>query len=91
MPAMDDRKRLVLEAVELRAMLEKASEDGARRALAAVGLHDEDAADDVRDLRQVMADWRAVKRGVFTSVGNAIALGLLGLVVAGILWHLRKP
>lgn len=87
---MEDRKRLIIEAAELRAMLEKAAEDGAKKALAAVGLHDADAADDVRDLRQVMADWRAVKRGVFTSLANAIALGLMALIGFGVLWHLRK-
>lgn len=88
---MDDRRRVMLEAQELRAMLEKASEDGARKALDAVGLHDEEAADDVRDLRQLMADWRAMKRGVLTAVGNTIVLGLMALIGAGILWHLRKP
>lgn len=88
---MDETKRLVLEAAELRAMLEKAAEDGARRALAGVGLHDEDAADDVRDLRSLMADWRTVKRGVFTSMANALVLGLIGAIATGIWWHLRKP
>ncbi len=88
---MDDRKQLVLEAAELRAMLDKAAEDGARRALAALGLQDEDAADDVRDLRHLMADYRAVKRGMFTSMANVFVIGIVGLVVAGILWHLRKP
>lgn len=88
---MDDHKRLIVEAGELRAMLEKAAEDGAKKALAAVGLHDEDAADDVRDLRNLMADFRTVKRGVFTSLANTLVLGLLAAVVAGILWQIRKP
>lgn len=88
---MDDRKQFTADADMYRAMLEKAAEDGARRALAAVGLHDEDAADDVRDLRHLMADYRAVKRSVFSSMANAFVLGLIGLMVAGILWHLRKP
>ena len=78
---MDETKRLVLEAAE----------DGARKALAGVGLHDEDAADDVRDLRSLMADWRTVKRGVFTSMANALVLGLIGAIATGIWWHLRKP
>ena len=87
---MDDKQHII-DAEMFRALLEKAAEDGARKALAGVGLHDADAADDVRDLRQVMADWRAVKRGIFTSLANAVALGTMGLIVAGILWHLRKP
>lgn len=87
---MDDHARIVLEAQELRAMLEKASEDGARKALAGVGLHDAEAGDDVRDLRQMMADWRAMKRGILTTIGNTIVLGLIGLIGFGILWHLKK-
>lgn len=87
---MDDRKQLVLEAAELRAMLDKAAEDGAKKALAAIGLHDEDAAADVRDLRQVMTDWRAMKRGILTSLGNVFVMGLIALIGTGLWWHFRK-
>lgn len=72
-------------------MVEKAAEDGARKALAGVGLHDADAGNDVHDLRQMMADWRAMKRGILTALGNTIVLGVLGLILAGALWHLRRP
>lgn len=87
---MDDRRQIVLEAQDLRAMLEKAAEEGARKALAGVGLHDDGAGDDVRDLRQVMADWRAFKRGALTSIGNAIVLGMVGLIGTGLWWHFRR-
>lgn len=88
---MDDHEQIVLQAQELRAMVEKAAEDGARKALAGVGLHDADAGNDVHDLRQMMADWRAMKRGILTALGNTIVLGVLGLILAGALWHLRRP
>lgn len=87
---MDDHKQIVLEAADLSAMLEKAAEDGARRALAGVGLHDEDAADDVRDIRSLLADYRAVKRGIFTTMANAFVLGLLALIGTGLWWHVRE-
>lgn len=87
---MDDRKQHIVDAEMYRAMLEKAAEDGAKKALAAIGLHDEDAANDVHDLRQVMADWRAMKRGVLTALGNTIVLGLLALIGTGLWWHFRK-
>jgi len=64
--------------------------DGARRALAGVGLHDEDAADDVRDIRSLLADYRAVKRGIFTTMANAFVLGLLALIGTGLWWHVRE-
>ena len=87
---MDDHARIVLEAQELRAMLEKASEDGARKALAALGLDDRDAAGDLYNLRQMMANWRAVQRGVLTTLATALVLGILSLVGLGIRWHLRQ-
>ena len=87
---MEDHARIVLEAQELRAMLEKASEDGARKALAAVGLEDKEAAGDLRDLRQVMSDWRAVRRSVLTALGTALVLGVLGLIGLGVRWHLKQ-
>jgi len=87
---MDHHKQIVLEAADLREMLEKAAEDGARRALAGVGLHDEDAADDVRDIRSLLADYRAVKRGIFTTMANAFVLGLLALIGTGLWWHVRE-
>lgn len=88
---MDEHRRFILEAQELRAMLDKSAEEGARRALAAVGLTDDEAADDVRDFIRAWRDWRAVKRGIFSSVANAIVLGLLGLIGFGVAWHMRKP
>jgi hypothetical protein len=87
---MDDKKRLALEAGELRAMLEKAAEDGARKALASVGLHDEDAADDVRNLRNLLSDWREFRGAAMRAVGNALALGLLGIIGAGLFWWFHK-
>jgi hypothetical protein len=87
---MDGRKQLVLEASELRAMLEKAAEDGARKALASVGLHDEDAASDVRDLRSLMSDWREFRGGAMRAIGNALAMGLLATFIAGILWYVNR-
>lgn len=87
---MEDRKRLVLEAQELRAMMEAAAEEGAKKALASVGLHDQEAADDVRDLRRLMADWRDFRGGALRAVGNAVAMGLLAVLGAGLLWYLNK-
>lgn len=87
---MDDRKRLTFEAAELRAMLEKAAEEGARKALASVGLHDEDAASDVRDLRSLMSDWRQFRGGAMRAVGNALAMGMLAIFVAGLLWYVNR-
>ena len=80
---------------ELRSLLEQASEAGAQRALAHLGLADESAAKDMADLRELLSAWRDAKksarkavvewlvRGVLAAlvIGLALKLGLTGLVI----------
>lgn len=47
---------VTLRPPELQAMLDAATETGARRALASLGLHDGEAAQDMRDLRRLLTD-----------------------------------
>ena len=47
-----------------------------------VGLHDDDAGNDVRDLRSLITDWRGIKKTIFQTVarwGTLIVLGILTL------------
>ena len=67
-------------------LVEAASEAGATRALARLGLHDEAAGKDVADLRQLVQGWRdaktsAVRAAVTWAVRGVIALLLLGLAL----------
>lgn len=70
-------------AAELDAALERAAEMGARRALASVGLHDEGAAGDVRDLRGLLDAWREMRRAMVRGIGTAITTVVLALLAAG--------
>ena len=72
--------------VTLRAVVEEASEIGARRALKRIGLGDEDAEDDIDELRELLAAWRAAKAATWKAaiewlVRGALALLLIGLAV----------
>ena len=70
--------------VTLRALVEEASEMGARRALARLGLADEDARDDVVELRQLLKAWRDAKKSARNAViGWVVRVGL-ALVLIGI-------
>jgi Family of unknown function (DUF6127) len=76
-------------------LLAQASETGAQRALAHLGLADESAAKDMADLRELLSAWRDAKRsarkavvewlirGVLAAllIGIAVKLGLSGLVI----------
>jgi hypothetical protein len=62
---------------ELEALLVRASETGARRALQEVGLEGKDAAEDIRDLRSLLAGFTT---GILVALiaGIAIKLKLFG-------------
>jgi hypothetical protein len=48
-----------------------------------VGLHDDDAGNDVRDLRSLITDWRGVKNIVWQTVARAGTVFVLGLLMLG--------
>lgn len=52
-------------------------------ALKEVGLHDEEAGDDVRDLRSLITDWRSIKKTIWTTIARAGTLFILGLLALG--------
>lgn len=64
---------------QLERMLDRAAKRGAAEALRAVGLHDENAGPDIREVRDLLSAWRATKRAVWTQV---IKMFVTVLVVA---------
>ncbi|MDO9370736.1 MAG: DUF6127 family protein [Sphingopyxis sp.] len=72
------------DAALLRAVVEEASELGARRALARLGLADEAARDDVSDLRQLLGAWRDAKTSAWKAVVDWAVRGMLALLVVGL-------
>ncbi|MBN8842657.1 MAG: hypothetical protein J0H88_05340 [Sphingomonadales bacterium] len=79
------------DAALLRAVVEEASELGARRALARLGLADEAARDDVSDLRQLLGAWRDAKKSAWAAVVDWAVRGTLALLVVGLAMRLGFP
>jgi hypothetical protein len=69
-----------IKSEEFKLMLEAAAEKGAKKALADVGLSDEEAIHDVHELRDLLDGWREVKK----AVGQTVAKFLTTLVLAAI-------
>ena len=81
--------------VTLRALIEEASEQGAARALAHLGLDDDKAPKDMAELRELLVAWRDAKSSARKAaigwivrmglalllIGIAVKLGLTGLVM----------
>ena len=69
---------------EFEALLERAACRGARRALQEVGLADEQAASDIRALRDLSGSIKTVQRTFLKTVVSWLTIGLLALLVAGL-------
>ena len=68
----------------LRGVIEEASELGARRALASLGLEDAGAGADLRELRGLLGAWRDAKKSAVKAVAEWCVRLVLALVVVGI-------
>jgi Family of unknown function (DUF6127) len=68
----------------LRGLVEEASEVGADRALAALGLKDDNARRDMDELRELLRAWRDAKKSAWNAVVSWAVRILLALLVAGI-------
>lgn len=68
----------------LRAIIEEASQAGAARALASLGLDDSHAAKDMAELRELLSAWRDAKKSARTAVIGWIVRGCLALLLIGL-------
>lgn len=74
------------ELITLRAIVEESSELGASRVLKRLGLGDENAQEDIDELRELLSAWRdakasAWKAGIEWLVRGCLALLLIGIAV----------
>jgi hypothetical protein len=74
---------------EFEELLARAAEEGAKRALADVGLDGSEAALDIRDLRSLLASIRFVRRTAVQTTVHIITTGVILALLAGIALKLR--
>ncbi len=70
--------------VTLRALVEEATEAGAARALASIGLHDDRAGADIVELRELIQGWRDAKRSALSAVVTWTVRALVAALLVGI-------
>ena len=85
-PPRADQGDMRMSEIEFQAMLTRAAEAGAKRALADAGIDGKDAALDIRDLRSLLDCIRFVRR---TAVQTAVHLITTGVMLA--LLAIAKP
>ncbi|KNX40147.1 hypothetical protein ROTO_33060 [Roseovarius tolerans] len=74
---------------EFEELLARAAEEGAKRALADVGLDGGEAALDIRDLRSLLASIRFVRRTAVQTTVHIITTGVILALLAGIALKLK--
>ena len=82
-PTMEDGHVRMPEE-EFEQILELSAERGAKRALADIGLVDENAATDLRDLRDLLDAVRIAKRTAWQTIVRLITTGLILALIAGV-------
>jgi hypothetical protein len=80
---MNDHKFTLTES-EMDRLIAKSAHQGAKRALADLGLHDENAATDIREIRSILDGYRVAKKGFLSAFGKAIAVCVLAILGFGI-------
>jgi|TARA_R100000482_G_scaffold59123_1_gene21492 2-iminoacetate synthase ThiH len=69
---------------ELEKIISRAAEQGAKQALKDIGLSDEEAYDDVKELRGLLDAWRATKSTVGQTIAKMLTTSILTALAVGI-------
>ena len=82
------RKSLTDEQLE--SLLERASHKGAQRALSDIGLQDNEAVHDTKDLRLLIEGYRSLKKTVANTVLKWVIVAFLGFVSFAVWTQIRN-
>jgi hypothetical protein len=69
---------------ELEAMLDRAAKKGAAEALRSLGLHDEGAAGDIRDMRNLIDAWRMTKKSIWSTTVKLGTVAVLTFIATAV-------
>ena len=88
-PKQNDVSDIRMSEIAFQAMLMRAAEAGAKRALADAGIDGKDAALDIRDLRSLLDCIRFVRRTAVQTAVHLITTGVMLALLAGIALKLK--
>ncbi len=77
--------------ITLRAIVEEASELGADRVMGRLGLDDDNAQNDLDELRELLGAWRTAKASAWKAAVEWMVRGVMALLLIGIAVRLGVP
>jgi len=69
---------------EIEDLIDRAAREGAKQALKNIGLSDEEAYDDVKELRSLLETWRDTKKTVGQTIARLFTTALLAALATGV-------
>ena len=87
--SIERRKTVTMPQADFEQMLERAAERGARHALHEVGLDGEDAAHDIRELRNLLDAFNEAKKTAGLTIVKMLVTGLVLALMTGSLIKLK--
>ncbi len=88
-PNVERRKMVSIPQEEFEGMLERAAQRGAKHALHGVGLDGEDAAHDIRELRNLLDAFNEAKRTAGLTIIKMMVTGFVMVMLAGTILKLK--
>jgi ABC-type transporter Mla subunit MlaD len=73
-----------LTAEQLEDMLDRAAKRGAKQALRELGLQDDDAPSDIRELRSLLDTYRDTRKGVWSTVVKFLTVAVLTFIATSV-------
>jgi 2-iminoacetate synthase ThiH len=75
---------------ELEAMLDRAARRGAKEVLHQLGLHDESAATDLREMRSLLDTWKDTRRSIWNTFIKITTVAILSFIATAVYMQLGK-
>ena len=69
---------------ELEAMLDRAAKRGAKAVLSELGLHDEDASNDMREIRTLLKTWQSTRLSIWNTFVKITTVAVFGFIATAI-------
>ena len=69
---------------ELEAMLDRAAKRGAKVVLTELGLHDETASNDMRELRTLLKTWQSTRLSIWNTFVKITTVAVFGFIATAI-------
>lgn len=76
--------QVTLTPEELESMLDRAAKRGAKAILAELGLHDEEASSDIREIRSLLKTWQSTRLSIWNTFVKITTVAVFGFVATAI-------